>query len=164
MCGHLSGSTSSATRRHGCVRRRGDCEFGANEKGCIVDFETVNIGRRPKLIAAISARQPFWVPLCCRIKCLCCSYKWFPPRASPIRSMTQIAPATAYGIGKEISPDLQAVQLYGALTDGPMRCMWVIACDRVITPTWCARTCAHLASINAGDRDHSCMLDLSPHM
>ena len=43
-----------------------------NEKGCIVDFETVNIGRRPQFIAAISARHPFWVPLYCRIKYLCC--------------------------------------------------------------------------------------------
>ena len=51
MRGHLSGSTSSATRaaleRHGCVRRSGDCEFGVNEKNCIVDFETVNIVVEP---------------------------------------------------------------------------------------------------------------------
>ena len=32
----------------------------------------VALGRRPKAVAAVFTSDPFWTPLCCRIKCLCC--------------------------------------------------------------------------------------------
>ena len=45
----------------------GRCEFGKFPNGYHGEFAAVKCGRRPQLIAAVSERYPFYIPLCCHI-------------------------------------------------------------------------------------------------